>query len=74
MTTVGTLIDIAATAIAGMPLRQFVEDVSLRVNYLFIDENFHYPQLKTILSGDYTSWDSKITTPPGAILFDGIIC
>lgn len=65
MTTVGTLIDIAATAIAGMPLRQFVEDVSLRVNYLFIDENFHYPQLKTILSGDYTSWDSKITTPPG---------
>lgn len=60
-----TLLDITISGLAILPLQQFVEDVASQVNYQFIDEIFHYPQLKKIIRGDYTTWDPKITTPPG---------
>ena len=30
-----------------------------------MDEQFHYRQFKTYYSGDFHTWDPKITTPPG---------
>jgi alpha-1,2-glucosyltransferase len=59
------LLDVVVAAIAALPIQQFVQDVSEQVDYAFIDEIFHFPQLKIILSGDYQTWDPKITTPPG---------
>ncbi|KAG0684241.1 glucosyltransferase [Pichia californica] len=60
-----SLLDIAVAGIASLPVKQFVEDVAIQVNYPFIDEIFHYPQFKKIFRGDYKSWNPKITTPPG---------
>lgn len=65
MTFAEVLLDLVTASIVALPLRQFVEDVSAEVQAPFIDEIFHYPQLQRILSGDYTTWDPKITTPPG---------
>lgn len=65
MTLSESLLDVAVAGIASLPVKQFVEDVAMQVNYQFIDEIFHYPQLKRIIRGDYTTWDPKITTPPG---------
>lgn len=68
------LLDIVVTAIVGLPLQQFVLDVSEQVNYSFIDEIFHYPQFQTLLGGDYTTWNPKITTPPGLYYLTASYC
>mgnify|MGYP004704861603 FL=1 len=60
-----TLLDTVVAGIATLPLRQFVEDVSNDVKNPVMDEKLHFPQLKTIASGDYTTWNDKISTPPG---------
>lgn len=65
MTLAESMLDIVVAGIATLPVRQFAEDVALEVNYQFIDEIFHFPQLKRIFNGDYKTWDPKITTPPG---------
>lgn len=65
MSLAETLLDSAVAGIVALPIRQFVEDVSTEVDYQFIDEVFHFPQFETINSGDFTTWDPKITTPPG---------
>lgn len=35
----------------------------------YLDEVFHIPQSQAFYTGDWTNWDSKITTPPGLYVF-----
>ncbi|KIV89478.1 hypothetical protein PV10_06874 [Exophiala mesophila] len=35
----------------------------------YLDEVFHVPQSQAFYTGDWRTWDSKITTPPGLYVF-----
>lgn len=59
------VLDAIFAVTVALPINIFVSDVAEQVNYQFIDEVFHYRQLKHYLRGDWHTWDPKITTPPG---------
>lgn len=42
------------------------------VPYVFIDEQFHVNQTVQYLLGNWSSWDSKITTPPGLYILGSL--
>lgn len=39
--------------------------VERETNWNTQDEPFHVPQAQAYCKGEYTTWDPKITTPPG---------
>jgi hypothetical protein len=41
--------------------------------YPLIDEIFHIPAAGRYCSGNYSYWDSKITTPPGLYIYSSLI-
>ena len=43
--------------------------VSRRVAEPYMDEVFHIPQARRYCAGNFTQWDSKITTLPGLYVF-----
>ena len=43
--------------------------VSQRVAEPYMDEIFHIPQARRYCDGNFTEWDSKITTLPGLYVF-----
>lgn len=43
--------------------------VSQRVAEPYMDEIFHIPQARRYCAGNFTEWDSKITTLPGLYVF-----
>ncbi|ORX88362.1 hypothetical protein K493DRAFT_236820 [Basidiobolus meristosporus CBS 931.73] len=61
---------LALTSLAGLVsvygyLLRVVDTV---VPQPYMDEIFHVPQAQVYCSGDYQTWDPKITTPPGLYL------
>lgn len=61
----GSILDFSTALFVLLPLRIFVDDVSEKVDYQFIDELFHFRQFRHYLMGNWGHWDPKITTPPG---------
>ncbi|KAG7818064.1 hypothetical protein KL928_003065 [Ogataea angusta] len=60
-----TVPDVALAAIGVSTFKPYFDQANELVNYTFIDEIFHVNQVKEYWNGNFDSWDSKITTPPG---------
>ncbi|ESX01994.1 putative membrane protein [Ogataea parapolymorpha DL-1] len=57
--------EVALAAISVSIFKPYFDQANELVNYTFIDEIFHVNQVKEYWNGNFDSWDSKITTPPG---------
>lgn len=60
-----TVVDVGVAAVVAAFLANLAAEALESVDYMFIDEVFHFRQLGRYLRGDWTYWDPKITTPPG---------
>ena len=39
----------------------------------YMDEPFHVPQVQAFCVGNWSHWDSKITTPPGLLVVSTLL-
>ncbi|KII93695.1 glycosyltransferase family 59 protein [Plicaturopsis crispa FD-325 SS-3] len=50
-----------------------LKEVNTIVGKPYMDEPFHVPQAQAYCRGEYTTWDPKITTPPGLYILSLIL-
>ncbi|KLO20504.1 glucosyltransferase [Schizopora paradoxa] len=49
-----------------------LKEVNMEVAEPYMDEPFHVPQAQAYCRGEWTTWDPKITTPPGLYLLSQV--